>query len=142
MDRKQFEGKAALVKTLQEYWGVMADVVTICKFPMCPPRPLKPGPLVELLNAVTGWDFTVQDFVTTGERIFNLARLFNAREGMTRKDDLLPLRFEEVLKEGGSAGESYPRKELEKLLDEYYRLRGWSAEGIPTQETLKRLGLN
>jgi len=61
---------------------------------------------------------------------------------MTRKDDLLPLRFEEVLKEGGSAGESYPRKELEKLLDEYYRLRGWSAEGIPTQETLKRLGLN
>jgi len=142
MGRKQFEGKAALVKTLQEYWGVMADVVTICKFPMCPPRPLKPGPLVELLNAVTGWEFTVQDFVTTGERIFNLARMFNLREGMARKDDLLPLRFEEVLKEGGSAGESYPGRELAKLLDEYYGLRGWSPEGIPTQETLRRLGLS
>jgi len=142
MARKQFEGKAALVKSLQEYWGVMSDAAPICKFPMIPPRPLKPGLVVELLNAVTGWNFTLEDFLTTGERIFNLARMFNVREEMNRKDDLLPLRFEETLKEGGSAGESYPRKELEKLLDEYYRLRGWNPEGVPTPETLKRLGLN
>jgi aldehyde:ferredoxin oxidoreductase len=142
MDRKQFGGKSALVKSLQEYWGVMADAATICKFPMIPPRPLKPGLLVELLNAVTGWNFTVEDFLTTGERIFNLARMFNVREGVTRKDDQLPQRFEETLKEGGSTGESYPKKELDKLLDEYYMLRGWTPEGIPTSETLKRLGLN
>lgn len=141
MNRKQFAGKAALVKTLQEYWGVMSDVVTICKFPMVPPRPLKPALLVELVNAVTGWRLTVQEFVTTGERIFNLARLFNLREGIGRKDDRLPARFEEVLAEGGSAGESYPRQELEKLLDEYYALRGWSADGTPMPETLSRLGL-
>jgi aldehyde:ferredoxin oxidoreductase len=83
----------------------------------------------------------MEDFLTVGERIFNVARLFNVREGMSRKDDLLPLRFEEPLKEGGSAGEAYPRRELEKLLDEYYTLRGWSTEGIPTSETLKKLGL-
>lgn len=142
MARKQFEGKAGLVKCLQEYWGVMSDAVSLCKFPMIPPRPLKTGLVVELLNAVTGWNFTLEDFLTTGERIFNLARMFNVREGASRKDDLLPLRFEEELKEGGSAGESYPRKELEKLLDEYYRLRGWNPEGIPTPETLSRLSLD
>jgi len=141
MNRKQFEGKATLVKSLQEYWGVMADTATICKFPMIPPRPLKPRLLVELLNAVTGWNFTVNDFLTIGERIFNLARMFNVREGVMRKDDQLPERFEEVLEEGGSAGESYPKQELEKLLDEYYRLRGWTSDGIPTSETLKRLSL-
>lgn len=141
MSRKQFEGKAALVKSLQDYWGVMSDVVSICKFPMIPPRPLKPRLLVELLNAVTGWHLSMEDFLTVGERIFNVARLFNVREGVSRKDDLLPLRFEEPLKEGGSAGEAYPRRELEKLLDEYYTLRGWSTEGIPTSETLKKLGL-
>jgi len=142
MNRKQYEGKSPLVKTLQEYWGVMSDVVTICKFPMIPPRPLKPGLLVDLLNAVTGWNFTIEDFLTTGERIFNLARIFNVREGITRKDDQLPKRFEETLKEGGSAGESYPKKELEKLLDEYYKLRGWTPDGIPTSETLKKVGLD
>jgi aldehyde:ferredoxin oxidoreductase len=142
MARKQFEGKAGLVKCLQEYWGVMSDAVSLCKFPMIPPRPLKPGLLVDLLNAVTGWNFTMEDFLTTGERIFNLARIFNVREGITRKDDQLPKRFEETLKQGGSAGESYPKKELEKLLDEYYRLRGWNPEGIPTPETLSRLGLD
>jgi aldehyde:ferredoxin oxidoreductase len=142
MDRKQYEGKSALVRSLQEYWGVMADAATICKFPMIPPRPLKPGLLVELLNAVTGWNFTVEDLLTTGERIFNLARMFNAREGMNRRDDQLPKRFEEALEEGGSRGESYPKKELERLLDEYYKIRGWTPDGIPTSETLKRLGLN
>jgi len=142
MNRKQYDGKSALVKTLQEYWGVMADVATICKFPMIPPRPLKPGLLIELMNAVTGWNLTIKDFLTIGERIFNLARMFNVREGITRKDDQLPSRFEEVLKEGGSAGESYPKKELEKLLDEYYKLRGWTPDGIPTSETLKKLGLD
>jgi len=68
--------------------------------------------------------------------------MFNVREGITRKDDRLPQRFEDVLEEGGSAGESYPQMELEKLLDEYYRLRGWTEDGIPTSETLKRLGLD
>ncbi len=141
MTRMQYAGKAALVKTMQEYWGVMSDVITICKFPMMASRPLRPNHLVDLLNAVTGWDFTVTEFVTTGERIFNLTRLFNLREGVTRKDDTLPPRLEEVLQEGGSAGESYPRQELETLLDEYYALRGWSAEGVPTPETVRRLGL-
>jgi len=142
MDRRQFEGKSTLVKVLQEYWGVMPDALTICKFPMVPPRPLKPGRLVGLLNAVTGWHFTIKDFLITGERIFNLARMFNVREGMTRKDDKLPRRFEEVLKEGGSTGESYPKEELDKLLDEYYRLRGWTPDGIPTSNTLRRLELS
>jgi aldehyde:ferredoxin oxidoreductase len=61
---------------------------------------------------------------------------------MNRRDDQLPKRFEEALEEGGSRGESYPKKELERLLDEYYKIRGWTPDGIPTSEILKRLGLN
>jgi len=141
MSRKQFKGKPLLVKTLQDYWGIMSDALTICKFPMIPPRPLTPTRLVELLNLVTGWNFSIQDFLTVGERIFNLGRLFNIREGINRSHDCLPQRFAEVLSEGGSAGESFRSEDLQIMLDEYYNLRGWDKEGKPYPETLKRLGL-
>jgi len=141
MSRKQFGGKPFLVKTLQDYWGIMSDVLTICKFPMIPPRPLTPARLVKLLNLVTGWNFTIEEFLKTGERIFNLGRLFAAREGISRSDDTLPRRFAEVLSEGGSAGENFDQDNLQKMLDEYYHLRGWDNEGKPYPETLKKLGL-
>lgn len=141
MSRKQFDGKPFLVKTLQDYWGIMSDALPICKFPMIPPRPLTPARLVKLLNLVTGWNFTIEEFLQVGERIFNLGRLFDAREGISRSDDTLPRRFAEVLSEGGSAGENLDSDSLKTMLDEYYRLRGWDNEGRPYPETLKRLGL-
>lgn len=141
MSRKQFGGKPFLVKTLQDYWGIMSDALPICKFPMIPPRPLTPARLVKLLNLVTGWDFTIEEFLQAGERTFNLGRLFDAREGISRSDDTLPRRFAEVLSEGGSVGENFDQDNLQKMLDEYYRLRGWDNEGRLYPETLKRLGL-
>lgn len=141
MSRKQFDGKPFLVKTLQDYWGIMSDALPICKFPMIPPRPLTPARLVKLLNLVTGWNFTIEEFLQVGERTFNLGRLFDAREGISRSDDTLPRRFAEVLSEGGSAGENLDSDSLKTMLDEYYRLRGWDNEGRPYPETLKRLGL-
>lgn len=141
MSRKQLQGKPLMVKILQGYWGIMADALPICKFPMIPPRPFTPARLVKLLNLVTGWNVTTEEFLETGERIFNLGRLFDIREGISRSDDTLPRRFAEVLSEGGSAGENLDSDSLRKMLDEYYRLRGWDQEGKPYPETLERLGL-
>ena len=139
--RKEFEGKPLMVKKTQELWGILSDALPVCKFPMAPPRPLKPERLVSAFRFVTGWDVSLEEFLTVGERIFNLGRLFNVREGVDRTQDVLPRRFSERLQEGGSAGEAITKEDLEKMLNDYYDLRGWSKEGIPRDETLSRLGL-
>jgi len=139
--RKEFQGKPLIVKKTQELWGILSDALPVCKFPMAPPRPLRPQRLVSALRFVTGWDISLEEFLTVGERIFNLGRLFNVREGVNRDLDVLPVRFSDRLPEGGSAGEAIKEEDLEGMLNEYYDLRGWSKEGIPKKETLSRLGI-
>jgi len=81
--------------------------------------------------------------VKLGERIWNLVRIFNLREGFTRKDDTLPARFfEEHIEDGPAKGEIIPRDKFDKMLDIYYEIRGWNKEGIPTESKLKELGLS
>jgi aldehyde:ferredoxin oxidoreductase len=88
---------------------------------------------------VTGFKYTRDSFLRTGERVFTLERLFNLREGLTSKDDALPLRFiGEPFREGPIAGRVQP---LTKMLLKYYRLRGWNEVGIPTEQHLKRLSI-
>ena len=102
----------------------------------------RPSELVELINAVTGWDYTVEEFMTTGERINTLCRAFNVREGITRKDDRLPLRFMEPLKGGPTDGQVVTKEEFERMLNDYYEICGWDVKtGIPTNEKLRELGL-
>ena len=77
-----------------------------------------------------------------GERIINLERLFNVRENVRRADDALPWRvMHEPIPDGPSAGMYCPPAELDGMLDEYYRLRGWDTQGIPTPDRLSTLGL-
>jgi len=140
--RKEFQGKPLVVKKTQELWGILSDALPVCKFPMAPQRPLKPERLVSALRFITGWNISLEEFLTVGERIFNLGRLFNVREGVDRILDVLPNRFSERLQEGGSAGEAITKEDLDKMLDEYYDLRGWSRDGIPKKETLDRLELS
>jgi aldehyde:ferredoxin oxidoreductase len=73
-----------------------------------------------------------------GERVTNLERCFNVLCGVRRKDDALPRRFMEPKKEGAVAGKV---PEIEKMLDEYYKFRGWKPNGVPTREKLLELGL-
>ncbi len=95
-----------------------------------------------MVNAVTGWGVSVEELERIGERICTLERLFNVREGISRKDDVLPYRvMHEPIPEGASAGMHCPPEELDRMLDEYYALRGWSQDGIPTVERLEALGL-
>ncbi|MBW2669812.1 MAG: aldehyde:ferredoxin oxidoreductase, partial [Deltaproteobacteria bacterium] len=89
----------------------------------------------------TGWDFGVDEFRKIGERIYNLERAFNIREGLTRADDTLPKRLlEDPLPEGPAEGHV---NNLDILLDPYYEFRGWDkATGKPTPEKLSELGLD
>jgi aldehyde:ferredoxin oxidoreductase len=98
------------------------------------------GPeIAEYLKAATGMEINADELMKIGERIWNLERLFNLKAGLTGKDDTLP---ERLLKEPISSGPAKGKVvELDKMLPEYYQLRGWDNGGIPTKEKLKELGL-
>jgi aldehyde:ferredoxin oxidoreductase len=101
---------------------------------------LSPEHYASLLSAVTGERIDGRQLLRMGERIWNLERLFNLRAGFTKKDDALPPRFsQETLPRGHSKNKVV---DLKPLLEEYYRLRGWDNEGVPTEEKLAELGLN
>lgn len=89
-----------------------------------------------------GYEHSKEKLQETGERIWNLSRLFNVREGFSREDDKLPERMQQELKGGGPAEGNYiTEEEFQAMLDEYYELRGWDEEGRPTEDKLAELGL-
>jgi len=95
-----------------------------------------------MLGHVTGWDMSADEVERVGERIYNLERLVNVRRGVRRNDDVLPWRsMNEPIPAGPAAGRCCPRDELDEMLDEYYRLRGWTRDGAPTEAKLKELRL-
>jgi len=97
---------------------------------------------VKMINAVTGWDLTLEAIEKIGERIYNLERVFNCREGVSRKDDALPYRTStEPIPDGPSKGMHTPPEEFASMIEDYYRLRGWDSNGIPTREKIAALGL-
>jgi len=96
-----------------------------------------------LINSVTGWNLSLEDVERIGERIWNLERAFNVREGVRRSHDVLPYRvMYEPVPEGMHRGMHCPPDELNAMLDVYYARRGWTSEGIPTLEKLQALGLS
>ncbi len=143
IDRFAVEGKAEVVKDWQDLFCVI-DSAGLCVFFSVrnlvePTLKAEPTGILEYLNAATGADYTLDELVETGERIANAERVFLVRAGFSRKDDSLPKRLtEEPMPDGPSAGHVC---RLEEMLDEYYRLRGWSEDGVPTPEKLQELGL-
>jgi aldehyde:ferredoxin oxidoreductase len=97
--------------------------------------------LAELLTALTGTRVTLADLETAAERAITLERCFNAREGLDRSHDTLPPRMWEPVKEGPLKGFALGREEWEDLLDQYYRAHDWGENGVPTRESLEKLGL-
>ena len=143
-DPASYEGKALMV-TVSERWFALADMLEVCKFTV---RgffsPHFPGPeqWAPVVNACTGWGTTPQELELAAERAVTLERIFNLREGLSRAHDTLPRRyFEEETRMGPMAGQRIERDRFERMLDEYYELHGWDAEGVPRAETLERLGL-
>jgi aldehyde:ferredoxin oxidoreductase len=121
----------------------MLDTVELCQFVWGPGWTLYgPQETADMVKAVTGWDITVGELVTVGERRLNLMRVFNAREGFDRTQDKLPKKFFKALQgEGPTAGIALTHEEVESALDEYYKLAGWTNDGKPTKAQLEKLDL-
>ncbi len=135
-DRLDSAGKARVAYDFQNYMSVF-NALGLCKFIV--KGVVGPETVVEWLNLAMGWDWGPDDLIRTGERLFNLKRMINVRLGVTRADDTLPRRLLTHPRPTGSAAGVLP--DLEPMLEEYYQLRGWTAEGVPTEEKLQELGL-
>jgi len=144
VDRFSAEGKGKLTKWNQDVRSVACDAATMCAFLLDMAVPaIATQNTANLMEAVTGLKLSAEEVQTVGERINNLARAFNAREGFTRKDDTFPERLmTEPLKAGASKGHFISKEDLKKMLDEYYTERGWDVNtGTPTRRKLTDLGL-
>ncbi len=100
---------------------------------------------VELIRAITGLEFTPEELQQIGERIYTLERLFNIREGASRKDDYPPERYFIEPTPAGlpkNRGKKLDREKYDQMLDENYEMHGWDKNGVPRPETLKKLGLD
>lgn len=136
IDRFQVDGSWFVVKQMQDFMEIF-DSLIICKYAIS--AGLGPKEVVDLLHLTTGWDVNIAEVMKIGERTFNLKRLLNIKWGITSKDDKLPPRMMEPLPEGGAAGKV---PDLDRMLREYYKVRGWSETGVPTMDKLKELELN
>lgn len=136
IDRFRVEGKCVLAAKSQNLMGMM-DSLKLCKFILFSGITLTH--ILGWFQDVTGREMTIDEFMKTGERIFNLKRLYNVRLGISRKDDTLPLRSLTFKRVGKGITPNLPP--LGQMLSEYYEYRGWSEEGIPGKEKLKELDL-
>ncbi|MBT4526883.1 MAG: aldehyde ferredoxin oxidoreductase family protein [Deltaproteobacteria bacterium] len=137
LDRFATEGKPDVVKKIQDYY-CMIDSSGICNFIVIATP--KAEVLVKMIETCTGIDFGGLDgFLKTGERIFNLEKMFNIKAGFSNEDDTLPKRMlEEPFTEGPGKGHVV---QLAKMLPEYYSVRGWNDLGVPDQSKLEELGI-
>jgi aldehyde:ferredoxin oxidoreductase len=145
VDRFSTERKGELTKWNQDLRTATCDCPTMCAFLLDMAVAGNAAQnTADLMAGVTGLSLSAEDVVTVGERVNNLARAFNAREGFTRADDSLPERLmTEPIKVGGSKGHMFSREDLDTMLDEYYHARGWDIKtGTPTKEKLSALGLD
>ena len=141
-DRRGTEGKPEFAVRSQHFTAV-GDSLVICRFTSERGYGLYvEEPYARMVRAITGWDVTVEELERVGERVINLERSFNVREGVRRAADVLPWRvMHEPIPDGPSAGMYCPPPELAAMLDRYYSIRGWDGDGVPTQERLASLGL-
>jgi aldehyde:ferredoxin oxidoreductase len=133
IDRFQVQGKASFV-TLHQNISAAIDSLVLCKFTN---MGVAEEYFARMLSAVTGVSYATGDMIRVGERVWNLERLYNLREGFARRDDTLPPRLlNEAPADGPSKGWVV---QLEPMLKEYYRGRGWDENGVPTHKKLSEL---
>jgi aldehyde:ferredoxin oxidoreductase len=129
-------GKGQVAVDFQNYMAVY-NPLGICKF--IAKGKIEPQHVADLVNAALGWSWTAEDVMRTGERLFNLKRLINLRFGVGRADDTLPTRLLSEPRPSGAAQGVLP--DLDLMLGDYYEIRGWTPEGVPSPERLSALGL-
>jgi aldehyde:ferredoxin oxidoreductase len=135
VDQHTTEGKPGLVKTFQDLTAAL-DSTGACLFTTFG---IGAEELAALLSACTGIAYSTEDFMKTGERIWNLERLWNLKAGFTKADDTIPERLlKDPILTGPSKGDL---SQLGIMLPEYYELRGWDKDGVPTETKLQDLAL-
>jgi len=141
-DRRSTADKPAFAARSQNFTAI-GDSLVLCRFTSERGFGLFLGePYARMVSAVTGRTVDAGELEQIGERIVNLERLFNVREGVRRSQDVLPWKvMHEPIPEGPSAGMYCPPEELSAMLDAYYALRGWDTDGVPTVSRLDALGL-
>jgi aldehyde:ferredoxin oxidoreductase len=141
VDAAADEGKGDIVKYNQDYVAAI-ELANACTFPANNLELFGLELIGNMLVAALGeTKFGSADYLwLVGEKVYNLERCFNIRDGFSRKDDTLPKRmYTEPLQGGMRDGEIIRKPDV--IIDEYYEARGWDKNGIPTKATLKRLGL-
>jgi aldehyde:ferredoxin oxidoreductase len=134
-DRFAYDGKPKLVKEMQDS-TVIIDSIIMCMFTV--DLGISVDLYAKAVNLATGMDINAADVYTIGERVNNVERMFNVREGIDGKEDRLPKRF---ATEPGSDEEKHT-VDVSKMLPEYYAIRGWDEDGVPKPEHLKKLGID
>lgn len=135
IDRFSLEGKAQWAKLFQDLTAVI-DSLGLCLFTSFA---LNADDYRDLFNFIVGENYSTEELLTAGERIWNLERVFNLKAGISPAEDTLPKRLlEEPIPDGPSKGHKH---RLAELLPEYYKVRGWDEKGVPTAEKLQALGL-
>ncbi len=134
------KGKGKSVKILQDGL-ILPDILSTCKFFMY--AGLNIDNYADMLSALTGWEIDGWELLKVGERVTNLQRLFNMREGFGRNDDLIPERVRKIPSFGIYKDEQRCAiKDYEGMLNEYYEARGWDLiTGKPSKDKLRELGL-
>lgn len=141
IDPHTWEDKAQLVKDWQDVFAVI-DSAGLCVFFSVryltnPTRQIEPQGILDLINAATGVNYSLEELILAGERIFNTERQLIVKAGFSRKDDTLPPRMtQEPLPDGPAKGKVC---HLNEMLDRYYQIREWDQDGIPSPEKLKKL---
>ena len=136
LKRFSTEGRAEFVKYYQDERAACFST-DLCDF-----MPFSEEDFANLLTYCTGLEFTPEEYVHAGERIWNLTRMLAVREGISRKDDTLaPRCMEEPIPAGPAKGQYISQETLDTMLNEYYNLREWDRNGIPTAKKLKELKL-
>jgi aldehyde:ferredoxin oxidoreductase len=141
LDRFTIKGKAQPLKDLQELF-TLYDCMILCKFGARNAFGNSWDNMVTLSNAATGRNYTVDDLKKIGARGWTMERLFNLREGLSKKDDTLPERlFTTPIHDGPSKGAVVNKADFDHELEAYYKIWGWDNDGVPTKAALEGLGL-
>jgi aldehyde:ferredoxin oxidoreductase len=135
-------GKVKFAYLGQAFYSMM-DALDLCQFVYGPAWCLfGPVETTAMVKAVTGWNVTIEELIQVGLRRINLMRTFNAREGFSRKEDNLPKKiFKPLGGTGPTGGIVIGREEFENALTLYYQMHGWTDNGVPTLDSLKKSGI-
>lgn len=140
--RENFDGKAERVVWLQHVRPLF-DTLGCCRFPWVEAG-MDPETYTAFMEPITGMQYSWNELLGVSERIWNLTRMISARHipGFGREADLPPARWmEEGAETGPVAGQHFSREQIKDLLDRYYSVRGWTTEGLPSEEKLRELHL-